>query len=111
MAKTRNAAFAALADPTPEKIGRDGTRHVWGSLLELNPPNAFAMTWHPGQPGEQATRVGVQFVSMADGGTEGRLAHSGCEVQGDRATDARNGYDGGWQVVLAKHAEKAREVR
>jgi uncharacterized protein YndB with AHSA1/START domain len=85
-------------------------RHVWGSLLEWNPPHAFAMTWHPGQPSEQATRVVVQFAAAAAGGTEVRLLHSGWEARGDRAIDARNSYDGGWQVVLAKYTERAREA-
>src|SRR4051812_35379195 len=43
-----------------------GGRHVWGTLLEWDPPNALAMTWHPGQAEDQATRLTVSFTAKGD---------------------------------------------
>lgn len=91
------------------ETARDGTRHVWGTLLEWNPPQSFAMTWHPTQPAEQATRVDVRFVP-ADGWTEIQFAHSGWEARGAQAFTARETYERGWTSVLEQYVAYAREV-
>ena len=87
---------------------REGSRHPWGQLLEWNPPQGFAMTWHPGQPAGQATRVEVSFVALPSGGTEVRVRHSGWEARGDRAVAARDSYDNGWPRVLEQFIDAAR---
>jgi hypothetical protein len=84
---------------------RAGGRHVWGTLIDWEPPYRFAMTWHPGVPSAQATRLAVEFVAAEDGGTEVRPLHDGWEAR-DEAV--RRGYDGGWESVLARFVAAAR---
>lgn len=90
---------------------RDGSQHPWGRLLEWNPPKGFAMSWHPGQPPGEATRVEVSFVPLPSGDTEVRVRHSGWEVRGDRAHAARDSYDNGWPRVLEQFVDAARRSR
>lgn len=107
-----DAAVAVEFDVAGRQVvetARDGTRHVWGALLEWNPPHSFAMTWHPAQPAEHATRLDVRFVT-ADGWTEVQLVHSGWEARGEQAFTARQSYEGGWTAVLEKYVAHAREA-
>jgi hypothetical protein len=83
------------------EYGRHGERHAWGTVTEWDPPRAFAMTWHPGQPPELATRVRVCFSPLPGGGSELHLCHDGWEVR-DAGVRAR--YEGGWQGVLQHFA-------
>jgi hypothetical protein len=87
---------------------RDGSQHPRGQLLEWNPPQGFAMTWHPGQPPRQATRVEVSLAPLPSGGTEVRVRHCGREARGDRAAAARHSYDNGWPRVLERFVDTAR---
>ncbi len=94
------------------ELTRDGQRHRWGTLLEWDPPHGFEMTWHPGQPESQATRVRVRFVATGDGGDgcELQLEHGGWEARGDDGPRVRDGYQQGWGEVLGRLAAAAREV-
>lgn len=83
---------------------RDGARHVWGTLTAWEPPHRFAMTWHPGQPPETATRLAVEFTPLAAGGTEVRLVHDGW-----RDAERRGGYQQGWDEVLACFVARTQE--
>lgn len=85
---------------------RTGERHVWGTLIDWEPPHRFAMTWHPGVAPAQATRLAVEFVAAQDGGTEVRLLHDGWEARGE---EVQRGYDGGWDNVLARFVAAAKE--
>jgi hypothetical protein len=89
------------------ETGADGTQRTWGTVTRWNPPHAFAMTWHPGQPEELATHVAVFFHPVAGGGCELHLVHDGWEARGAQAADVRNGYDNGWPAVLALFADAA----
>ena len=87
---------------------RDGARHVWGTVTLWDPSRRFAMTWHPGSPVAEATRLSVEFAAVRDGGTEVRLLHDGWE---NHTAARRDSYDGGWQVVLARFVAVSGEVR
>ena len=79
-----------------------GGRAVWGDLLVWEPPARFVMTWHPGRDASSATELEVRFVEAA-GGTRVELEHRGWEHRDD-AGSARESYDTGWDLVLAKYA-------
>jgi hypothetical protein len=83
-----------------------GERHVWGTLSEWDPPRAFAMSWHPGLPVGEATRLRVSFTPR-DGGVEVRVLHDGWEARGAQAAAKRDQYDGGWPTTLAAFAAAA----
>jgi len=86
----------------------DGGRNEWGEVLEFEDGIKFAMTWHPGNNANNATRVDVAFEE--DGGTTiVTLTHSGWEIWGDDAADRRGGYESGWDFVLGEcYARAAR---
>lgn len=84
----------------------DGQRHPWGTLTEWTPPQAFAMSWHPGQPAALATRLQVTFTAV-DGGTEVRVRHGGWEARGGQSQAVRDEYDRGWPLVLQAMATSA----
>jgi uncharacterized protein YndB with AHSA1/START domain len=80
---------------------RDGKQYVWGTVLAWEPGRCLVMTWHPGTPPEIATTITVTF-DAAGTSTRVRLVHSGWERLGDKATDARGSYAGGWPTVLGR---------
>ena len=84
------------------EIAHDGTRHIWGHIQEWTPGAALAMTWHPGQSPDTQTRVRVTFEADGDG-TRVELTHSGWDALADGAAK-RNGYNSGWDGVLARYA-------
>ena len=88
----------------------DGTTHTWGTVLELADGESFAMTWHPGRTDGAETHLHVAF--QADGsGTLVTLTHSNWDNLGKEAQKTRDGYNGGWDGVLAAYldVESARQ--
>lgn len=88
------------------EVARNGERMAWGQLTAWQPPQGFAMHWHPGMGAEQATRLAVRFVAV-DGGTLVSVHHSGWEARGDEAATRRDQYNGGWPLTLAAFAASA----
>jgi hypothetical protein len=91
------------------EVARDGRRAAWGRVIAWDPPRHFAMTWHPGAPPEQATRLEVSFHPAADG-AELELVHAGWEARGEAAAQWRGRYDGGWVAVLEHFSAAARQL-
>lgn len=48
--RTVSVVFEERVGGTIHEVVRDGTRHVWGTVLEWDPPTAARFTWHPGRP-------------------------------------------------------------
>jgi hypothetical protein len=89
---------------------RGGETSDWGTVLVWEPPYRFVMTWHPGRDPDEATEVEVRFA--ADGPfTRVELEHRGWEARGEGAQAVRDGYDRGWDPVLARFVEAAEEGR
>ena len=88
-------------------IERSGERSaVWGTVREWTPGERLSFTWHPGSEMDQASLVQVSFTPSEDG-TLVTLEHSGWEVYADPQA-ARDQYDNGWPLVLARYQESAR---
>ena len=90
-----------------EEITRSGQRHPWGRLTDWNPPQGFAMTWHPAQDPAQATQLSVQFAPAAGGGCRIHLRHGGWSARGADAAPVRDNYHQGWAFVLGLYAAAA----
>lgn len=88
------------------EVAPDGTEHAWGRLTDWQPPAHFAMTWHPAQSAERATRLAVRFVATGQGCAV-ELQHDGFEVRGDQGPQARGEYDTGWAHVLGLYRAAA----
>ncbi len=82
------------------ETGPDGEDTIWGTVLSFDPPNLVRFTWHPGRESETAQEVEVTFVA-SEAGTIVSLVHSGWELLGERAAEAREGYLTGWDLVFA----------
>jgi len=91
------------------EVGAGGSRHLWGTLTQWQPPTAFAMTWHPAQPQEHATRLQVRFTEVNQG-CEVHLIHDGWAARGAQAQASRDSYEGGWAGVLRAYAADASKV-
>ena len=80
----------------------DGDEADWGEVLVWEPPSRVVLTWHPGyEDSAQWTEIEVRFTPEGNG-TRVDLEHRGWERLGERATQARSGYDSGWEFVLGK---------
>jgi uncharacterized protein YndB with AHSA1/START domain len=82
------------------EVARDGDRMAWGTITDWSPPEAFAMSWHPGLDESQATVLRVRFAAVGDG-TEVSVRHGGWEARSEHAADKRDQYDRGWPTTLA----------
>jgi uncharacterized protein YndB with AHSA1/START domain len=72
-------------------------------VLVWDPPHRFVMTWHPGyEDPEQHTEVELRFREQGEA-TLVELEHRGWERLGERAMEARNGYNMGWDFVLGRY--------
>lgn len=89
----------------------DGTRSEWGQVLEYDPGRRLAMSWHPGTPEETATEVVVVFSAKPEGGCRVELTHSNWQAWGERASEMRGNYDGGWVHVFEEcYAAQCRQA-
>jgi uncharacterized protein YndB with AHSA1/START domain len=72
---------------------------AWASVRELDPPNGFVLEWLIGDA--SGTEVEVRFTP------EGPGSRVELEHRGFGASDPRERYAGGWDVVLAPFVERA----
>lgn len=79
----------------------DGSRTVWGSVLEADPPRLLRLSWHPGSDEERGT-VELRFVPLGERRTLVTLEHSGWEHYPQPGA-ARENYRTGWALVLADY--------
>jgi len=90
------------------EMATDGSRSTWAEVLEWEPPNRFALAWHPGGTAGDANRVEVTFESDA-AGTRVQVRHDGWEQFGQEGLRRRRGYVGpsAWGHVLDHYADGA----
>ncbi|MEM6387867.1 MAG: SRPBCC domain-containing protein [Pseudomonadota bacterium] len=81
------------------ETGHDGGRHLWGTVQEWRPGEAFTTTWHPGKMADHQTRIRVTFEAEGDG-TLVTLTHSGWGALSDAEAAMREPYVTGWDTVL-----------
>jgi uncharacterized protein YndB with AHSA1/START domain len=83
---------------------QDGTEAEWGRVTTWEPPRRVAFTWHPGRTEETRQEVEITFRPDGDG-THVELVHTGWERIAEKPREMRDGYDSGWDVVLARFVE------
>jgi uncharacterized protein YndB with AHSA1/START domain len=79
----------------------------WGTIIEWQPGERLAMTWHPGEESDLATLVDVTFSEAPDGGTHVDLLHTGWAVHGSEAAARAADYQQGWTALLKGYAKAA----
>jgi uncharacterized protein YndB with AHSA1/START domain len=75
-------------------------------VLACEPPFRLVWTWHPSGDPSNPTEVEVRFVAT-ETGTRLELEHRNWDRLGEKAMAARNGYDSGWNEVLAAYVPAA----
>ena len=98
--------FGAGTGGTIVETLADGATSTWGTITRWEPPHRVAFSWHAGTLAAEATRVEVTFTEDEPGSTVVRLVHSGWERRPDGAR-ARDGYESGWDPVVASFAVAA----
>ena len=101
-ARTERCAFETRVGGQIYEETEHGTRHVWGTVTECEPPGRTVL------PGirthiETAQKIKVRFTSDG-GGTRLELTHTGWERLGKEARKARRAYPMGWTYVLNLYA-------
>jgi uncharacterized protein YndB with AHSA1/START domain len=76
-----------------------GDEHDWGQVLEWEPPERLAYSWHLRQDRDDATRVEITF-SGSEQGTAVRIVHSGWERLGAKGSDLRDRNRASWDGLL-----------
>lgn len=84
------------------EVLKDGTQSEWGKVLAWEPFHKVSLQWYPGRQPDTAQEVTVRFSELPDGSLV-ELVHTGWETLGDEGPSKRNGYDTGWDYVLAKY--------
>jgi hypothetical protein len=86
------------------EVIKDGRQVEWGKVTVWEPFQRVSFHWYPGRALDTAQEVTVTFREV-QGGTLVGLVHTGWETLGERALVVRQGYESGWEVVLAKYRE------
>jgi uncharacterized protein YndB with AHSA1/START domain len=102
--KSDTVIFESRVDGRIFETLRDGTEADWGRITAWEPPRRVAFTWHPGRTEETRQEVEVTFRSEGEG-TRVELMHTGWERVSEKPREMRDGYDAGWDLVLARFVE------
>jgi uncharacterized protein YndB with AHSA1/START domain len=88
------------------EVLKDGSQSEWGKVIGWEPSHRVSFYWYPGRTPDTAQEVTVTFSEIPNG-TLVELVHVGWETLGEEALARRNGYDTGWDYVLAKYVIQA----
>jgi len=80
--------------------GPDGREHVWGTVLEWEPPRRLRYLWHLFFDPSQATEVDVTFTA-AQAGTTVMLRQTGWGRLGDAGPPRRERTGQVWSTIAA----------
>jgi uncharacterized protein YndB with AHSA1/START domain len=88
------------------EITSEGVEGSWAEVLVFAPPTRVVLAWKPTDRQEPPTEVDVRFERDGDG-TIVSLEHRGWERLGERAAEARRGYEDGWRLPLERFVAAA----
>lgn len=81
----------------------DGTRFLWGTVTEMDPPRRVAFTYHSSRAESDAQTVEVSFVPEGTG-TRVELVSTGWEKLSGDARKAYGGFKMAWKAALDGYA-------
>lgn len=80
------------------ETGQDGSEHVWGEVVECDPPNRLAFRWHLFFDVSEATDVVMEFV-WTGSKTEVTITQTGWERLGEQGQIRRDRTVAGWGAI------------
>lgn len=84
-----------------------GEEYPWADVLVWEPPRRVVLSWHPVIEVVAASTIEATFEAV-EGGCILRLEHRDWEAFGEgMGTELRNGYEPGWDIVLAPFEARA----
>jgi uncharacterized protein YndB with AHSA1/START domain len=90
---------------------KNGEELKWADIIAFEPPHRLILSWNPSRE-QDRPRTEIEVTFTDEGGkTRVDLEHRGWERLGDGAAEGRQGYDQGWQQVLAAYAGTAASPR
>ena len=104
--KVERVVFEQRAGGRLYEVTSDGIEGVWADVLTYEPPSRIVLAWKPNDRREPPTEVEILFEPEGDE-TIVNLEHRGWDELGDRAAEAREGHDGGWQLPLERFVAAA----
>jgi uncharacterized protein YndB with AHSA1/START domain len=104
--KVERVVFEPRAGGRLFEVTSEGDEGVWAEVLTFEPPARVVLAWKPNDRPEPPTEVEIRFEPDGDGTTVW-LEHRGWNKLGARATEAREGHDGGWQLPLERFVAAA----
>ncbi len=84
-----------------DECAPDGSLHVWGEVLAVEPGRRIRFSWHPGRDPASAQWIDVTFVGVG-GGSRVTLTHGGWETLGEIGPLLRQEYVPGWRLVFGR---------
>ena len=87
---------------------RDGAEHLWGEVLDWDPPDRLRYLWHLFFDPSEATEVEVRFAPIAGGGTAVRLKQGGWERLGEAGASRRERTGRAWATITQEFVAHAR---
>jgi uncharacterized protein YndB with AHSA1/START domain len=104
--KVERVVFEPRAGGRLYEVTSEGVEGVWAEIIAYEPPARILLAWKPNDRPEPPTEVEIRFAPDGDG-TLVSLEHRGWEKLGARAAEAREGYDGGWELPLERFVAAA----
>lgn len=86
------------------EVSAQGVRSHWAWVRAWEPPDRLVLDWHVNPEAPAATEIEVRF-SPQGGGTAVHLEHRHWERLGAAGQERRDGYETGWEPVLARFVE------
>jgi hypothetical protein len=87
------------------EISNDGEKAHWATVLAWEPPTRVVIAWHVNPDTPAPTEVEARFTPDGDG-TRLDLEHRNWERLGEAGSAMREGYEGGWDTVLAPYVAR-----
>lgn len=88
------------------EVSESGEHEHWARVTAWEPPRRLVLAWRVNPETDGPTEIEVTFTPDGDG-TRVELEHRNWEEAGAAGAQMRDGYDGGWDIVLASFVEKA----
>lgn len=94
--------FEPLAGGRIVETGPDGAEHLWGEVLDWEPPARLRFRWHLFFDRSEATEVEITFSPRGDG-TVVRLEQTGWDNLGPAGRPRRDRTGAAWAAITSRY--------